>query len=258
MPVKKTPWLIRHTPRPEARIMLFCFPYAGGGAALYRRWASAMPDYIEVVAVEPPGRQTRFFEPPVSDLSEMVDALIDATFPLLTKPYATFGYSLGSIVSVEFVREVVRRGKPPPLHMFCSAHRAPHIGPRDNPIHMLPEHELIQRLVEMGGTPIELVAQPEWLRPFLKAIRSDLRIAERYRANAPFTLPGRLSVFGGRHDSDVELSSLCAWEAYSDGPFKLRLIDGGHFFIHTSAAEVMSYILADLSWIHATLDQDLA
>ena len=245
-----------HEPRHEARIRLFCFPYAGGGAGLYRRWASEMPEYIEVVAVEPPGRQTRFSEPPVRDLTEMIDALIDATDALLHKPYATFGYSLGSIVSIEFVRAALQRKMPPPLHMFCSAHRAPHIKPRRDLIHTLPEHELVRRLVEMGGTPIELVTQPEWLRPFLNAIRADLRIAESYRASLPFTLPVRLSVFGGKDDSEVEFASLRAWETYSEGPFKLRLIEGGHFFIHTAATEVMAYILADLSWLHAKFGQD--
>jgi len=39
----------------------------------------------------------------------MIDALIDATDALLPKPYATFGYSLGSIVSIEFVRAALQR-----------------------------------------------------------------------------------------------------------------------------------------------------
>jgi surfactin synthase thioesterase subunit len=115
---------------------------------------------------------------------------------------------------------------------------------------MLTDHELVQRLAELGGTSEELLARPEWLRPFLKTIRADLRIAERYCTSTPFALPSRLSVFGGTLDKDVEIGSLLAWETYSDGPFKLRLVEGGHFFIHTSAVEVMSHILADLSMVH--------
>jgi medium-chain acyl-[acyl-carrier-protein] hydrolase len=42
--------------RPAARLRLFCFPYAGSGAAIYRDWPAGFPPSIEVCAVELPGR----------------------------------------------------------------------------------------------------------------------------------------------------------------------------------------------------------
>src|SRR3990167_2490131 len=42
--------LVCFSPNPRASVRLFCFPCAGGGASMYRRWATLLPD-VEVWAV---------------------------------------------------------------------------------------------------------------------------------------------------------------------------------------------------------------
>lgn len=34
-------------PHPEAAVKLFCFPWAGGGAAFYSNWGKLLPNSIE-------------------------------------------------------------------------------------------------------------------------------------------------------------------------------------------------------------------
>ena len=46
--------------QPAAR--LFCLHYAGGGASIYRQWASRLPTWVEVCAIQLPGRETRMSE----------------------------------------------------------------------------------------------------------------------------------------------------------------------------------------------------
>ena len=64
-----SPWLIRFRSRNTARvhIRLFCFHYAGASASIFRSWDEAMPDGIEVVAVQLPGREYRLDEPLLTD-----------------------------------------------------------------------------------------------------------------------------------------------------------------------------------------------
>src|SRR6266545_727426 len=55
-------WLHRPRPRPAARMRLFCFPHAGGGAAAYRSWPDLIGEDIDIVAVRLPGRENRVVE----------------------------------------------------------------------------------------------------------------------------------------------------------------------------------------------------
>ena len=57
-------WVTRSVPNPNAKLRLFCFPYAGGGASIYRGWPDELPHEIEVCAVQLPGRETRMHEQP--------------------------------------------------------------------------------------------------------------------------------------------------------------------------------------------------
>ena len=58
------PWVVRTKPRP--RLRLFCLPYAGGGAALFRLWADNLPAEIEACPIFLPGRERRMREAPYS------------------------------------------------------------------------------------------------------------------------------------------------------------------------------------------------
>ena len=56
---------------------LFCFPYAGGGATLYRDWAAHLPAGVQVIPVELPGRGARLREPPFVNIAPLCEALTE-------------------------------------------------------------------------------------------------------------------------------------------------------------------------------------
>jgi surfactin synthase thioesterase subunit len=86
------PWILRPRPNPRAALRLFCFPYAGGGASIYRTWPAYLHADIEVVAVQLPGREERMCEPAYSDASELClrltrdEVLADAEMMALMLP----------------------------------------------------------------------------------------------------------------------------------------------------------------------------
>src|SRR5688572_20714530 len=94
-----SPWLVPTRPNPTAALRLFCFAYAGGGASVYTPWAKALPAAVEIVSVQLPGREGRFHEAPLSNLSEVMDGVAHAVGSNLDKPYMLFGHSLGALIA---------------------------------------------------------------------------------------------------------------------------------------------------------------
>src|SRR5688572_103167 len=115
--------IVRPQPRPEAELRLLCFHHAGGGTAFFVPWAAALPAHIELVAIRLPGRESAFSRPRFTDLDKAVDAVCAALAPLLDRPFALFGHSLGALIAYRVAQNLDR----PPRHLFCSAFRAPHL-----------------------------------------------------------------------------------------------------------------------------------
>ena len=81
------------------RIRVFCFPFAGGGATLYRQWAPALSSTSELAFLHFPGREQRISEDPVRDLSCLVVSIVTAISPYLDLPFVFFGHSFGALVA---------------------------------------------------------------------------------------------------------------------------------------------------------------
>src|ERR1700726_1837203 len=65
-------WIAYRRPRPGYRLRLFCFPYAGGSAMIFRTWQNGLPTEVEVCPVELPGRGTRLTERPFTHLPYLI------------------------------------------------------------------------------------------------------------------------------------------------------------------------------------------
>ena len=105
-----SPWLIRFRSRNTAQvhIRLFCFHYAGASASIFRSWDEAMPDGIEVVAVQFPGREYRLDEPLLTD-AHAIAGLVTEILPL-DKRFVFFGHSMGVFIGFEVADSCVNKG----------------------------------------------------------------------------------------------------------------------------------------------------
>src|SRR5579883_2155511 len=141
-----SPWRVCFKPNPQARLRLFCFPYAGGAASIYRLWPQLLPETIEVHAIQLPGREGRLLEPTYVRLAPIIDEVTQAIAPLLDRPFALFGHSLGALLAFELARQLRRLQRPQPIHFFASARRAPQFADPDPPIHRLPDAEFLEEV----------------------------------------------------------------------------------------------------------------
>src|SRR5437764_11438101 len=86
-------WLPHWQRKPQARLRLFCLPYAGGGASIFRTWSELLSPEIELCPVQLPGRENRLPERPFSQMSDLIPTLAVALEPYLDMPHALFGHS---------------------------------------------------------------------------------------------------------------------------------------------------------------------
>jgi medium-chain acyl-[acyl-carrier-protein] hydrolase len=239
-------WLACRTPNSQARLRLFCFPYAGGGASIFRTWSDGLSAEIEVCPVQLPGRGTRLREPPFRQLSSLVQALAQALFPYFDKPFAFFGHSLGALVSFELARQLRRQYSVEPVHLFVSACCAPQIPNSGAPLHTLPDPALLETLRHLNGTPREILKHEELMRLMLPVLRADFAVYETYAYSTELSLDCPISTFGGLHDRSVSRSDLEAWRAQTNAFFSLRMLPGNHFFLNTAKPLLLRVLSQDL------------
>jgi medium-chain acyl-[acyl-carrier-protein] hydrolase len=235
---------IKQSARPVVR--LFCFPYAGGSAHLYRHWPDHLPATIEVWPVELPGRGNRLMEVPFTRLTSLVHAAARALLGHLDRPFAFFGHSMGALVAFELARLLRREHGLSPLQLFASAARAPQLCEPGPHISSLPQPEFLEKLRGLGGTPREVLEQPELMELLGVILRADFAVCDTYSyvPDAPLNCP--LSVFGGLQDPEVGADQLDAWRAQTIAPFSRHMFPGGHFFLQHNPALIPGLLARDL------------
>ena len=229
------------------RYRLFCFPYAGAGASVYRRLAAAVPPGVEICAAQLPGREDRFSEPPLVRLSAIVPLLVREMQPLMGARFAFFGHSMGALLAFELTRELRRRNLPLPLHLFVSGRRAPHLEGRRRPLHALPSPELHDELRALQGTPAAVLDDAELMALVEPILRADFEVCETYGYASGEPLDPPLSVFGGAADPEASVEELEGWREHSTRFRGVRLLPGNHFYLHDQWDALMREMLDALS-----------
>ncbi len=225
-------WFAVQKPARETRLRLFCFPYAGGTAQIYRAWGAGLPGTIEVCAAQIPGRGPRMNEAPYTNLAPLVEALTGAVAPLLDKPFAFFGHSMGAMIAFELARALQRERGVSPLHLFVSGRRAPQLPDDEPPTYNLPHDEFLEELRRLNGTPEEVLRHPEMMELLLPIIRADFSAVQTYdyRPGPPLDCP--VTAFGGTEDHEVGRDDLEAWREQTSAGFSVQMFRGDHFFLH--------------------------
>lgn len=233
-------------PGPRARLRLFCFPYAGGSASVFKGWGGVAPPEIHVVPVHLPGRGNRFTEPAATRSDALVEQLAGELAPYMDVPFAFFGHSMGAMLAFELARRLRAGGAALPEHLLVSGRRAPQRPSDKRKLHGLPEDEFREELRTLDGTPEEVLAHPELMELFSPILRADFELCETYslREDQPLDVP--ISAFGGLEDPDVSRDDLMAWKEHTRGPFKLRMFPGGHFFLHAARQQLVHALSEDL------------
>ena len=260
-------WVIVVGARAAPRLRLFCFPFAGGGSAVYRTWAQRIDPTIEVVAIEPPGRLGRITETPIADMKEFVGQLVPEMEELLDRPFAFFGHCLGALTMYETARRLIHTTKVHPDHLFASGARPPDRITDQGRFEERVMHDLL-RLAEFRiSLPAyaqpddvfaelirhfniqateQLLSNPELRQLILPVVRAEFQMATNYQfmREPPWEIP--ITCFAAKGDPYVSRKHALGWGRFTNLRLQVHIREGAHFAV-----------VDDVAFIHEVINREL-
>ncbi|WP_054813870.1 thioesterase II family protein [Nocardia arizonensis] len=232
-------------PAEAAGVRLICLPHAGAGASSFNRWLDLFGPGLTPVRVQLPGREDVTAEAPLRRVDSAVRRLVEQTRPWRAEPLAIYGHSMGALIAFELARALTADGAPP-LHLFVSGRRAPHLPARRALIHGLPDEEFAAALADIGAFG-EAARSSAFLRYALPLVRADLELSEEYDHTPLPRLGCPLTAFYGSEDPVVDPDEIAQWRALSDGPFAIHAFSGDHQFHQRHRADIAAIITTALA-----------
>jgi medium-chain acyl-[acyl-carrier-protein] hydrolase len=242
-----SPWLIVHQ-RPSARLTLYCIPHAGRGASLFFPWRAVMPDWIELRAVQLPGREGRRTEQPIPRIATIADSLAREILPLTDRPFAFFGHSMGALIAFETARSLRRLGAPSPRALALSGRRSPTVIEQDTPIHALSDADFVDALcTRYNGIPQIILEQPDMMHMLLPIMRADIEAIETYTYRHEPPLAPPFFLYGGIDDPQMTPENIADWHPLTERAHAPKLFPGGHFYLQDERDALIAALASDLS-----------
>lgn len=233
--------------RASTKVRLFCFPYAGAGASVYESCQDMLPDDIEVLPVQLPGRENRILETPFFNIRPAVRTIAQILLPYLDTEFAFFGHCMGALISYELIREFRRKHNLVPNGLFVSAYHAPHLPLADKKIHLLTDNDLKEEIYLRGGILPEVLENTEMMEFLVPSLRADSALVETYVYEDEKPLSCPITVFGAEDDPNVAKNDLLEWNIHTSGTFASKFVTGGHLFLESNMTTIMNVVGGQLS-----------
>lgn len=220
--------------------IMFCFPFAGGGAGAYSSWIKHFQESIVVCPIQLPGREEKITEAPYINMKELIEDLVQEINKYNEYKIILFGHSMGAKIAYEVAKRLELRNTPVE-QLIISGSRVPHIL-EPNPIYHLPDEEFKNELGRFDGTPKEILGNKELLNFFLPILRADFTMDETYCISEVVKLSCPILALGGTFDKEANEEAIVKWNEYTKSNFEVSIFEGGHFFIRDKEYEVKNKI----------------
>jgi medium-chain acyl-[acyl-carrier-protein] hydrolase len=198
--------------------------------------------------VELSGRGRKMLETPYRSLGDAVGRiLMEIGDECKQGPYALLGHSMGALLVNELARQIKLDGLAGPKHLFFLGRGAPSMKVKEeDKFQLLDDARLIEKVLELGGTPPEIFDHPEWRRLYIPLLRNDFGLATidlSHREIIPHDCP--ITVLLGK-DEEICAESAGAWKLHTKGVCTLHYFNGGHFFYYDHLEAVTGLVNREL------------
>jgi surfactin synthase thioesterase subunit len=240
-------WFLRE-PSDSYRARLFCFPYSGCGASMYRAWPVAIDD-VEVVALQLPGRENRLREGHYETYEKLADDLVEGIAHYLDRPYGFFGHCGGALPAYEVAVRVAERGLPRPTRLTVSSQVSPHDGPYGRYLGLTRDqlHTELRALYSeiSGGVP----PAPDLIDMLLDVLVADVEANKLYRKDSPVPANCPITAVGWDRDIEIPPALMGGWSECGDT--RTVLLSGSHYTFLDAPSALLAELGSDLA---ATVD----
>ncbi|MFJ5779711.1 amino acid adenylation domain-containing protein [Streptomyces sp. NPDC093094] len=234
-------WLrvLKPAERPRARVL--CVAGMGGTTGGYVPLVRHLPDDVELIGVQLPGREARADEPAMTDMMAVADQVVAALGEMLDVPVVLYGHSQGSWLCWEVAHRLAHRPGVPPLALVAACALPPLAEPTaglDRLAELTADGDFDQvALDELAGIfrgllPDQILDSEELLAEYVDRLRADTVLAESHRSvlrgvtRAPLGVP--VLAVEGSDDPVLPAGATQVWQELTDGPFTRSAIDGTH------------------------------
>lgn len=239
-----------------ATLRVFALPFVGGSASVFAPWPNHLPETVEVVGIEYPGRETRIDEAPMDSVPVLVEELADAMLPYLDRSFAIYGHSMGGLLAYELTKHLEQQYAEVPVKLIIGAWPAASLveqyvrslkGVRpDTDL----ERESDSRVLEVlrdNGLFTGPTDDDATIKPMMPSVRADLKLLADYRFENGYALRAPITVLRGTEDPLFDVEQLQGWEELTSAGFSLTTVPGDHLFIRGASPQVMRTIAGELS-----------
>ncbi|WP_198315754.1 type I polyketide synthase [Chitinophaga tropicalis] len=224
------------------RARLLCFPYAGSGASIFGRWAGAFGNDVEVVAVQPRGREERSHEKAFTDIRPLIDDLLN-DYHDGEEDFYLFGHSLGALMAYEFYTALKRSNRKLPKGLFLSGCAAP-LTPSDTQTYLLEEEAFIEAVLK-NYEGEDSVTRRMALNQGTELLRADLQVLECYLPEKGM-IDVPLTVIGGLQDTLVPPAEVKKWQELSAAGFSVVYLNGAHNLLQDHSDDLIQIIKSSM------------
>ncbi|WP_151482121.1 thioesterase II family protein [Streptomyces albicerus] len=216
-------WLLRE-PSAEAGSRLFCLPYSGCGASMYRNWPRFVGE-MEICPVQLPGRENRFREKPFSSMGALARSVSVALLPYLDRPFAFFGHCSSALAGYETVLHMARAGYPQPARLYVSSQVAPHQGPHGRFLELSPSELTAEVTGLLAGLGVP--SRPDLVELTTEVLIGDVTAHRNYGAVEPVRVACPITAIGWDADTEVPHELMGGWSDI--GVCDFPLLSGPHY-----------------------------
>lgn len=225
---------------------LICLHFAGGNGYFYYKWKKHLPE-IEVVPIDLPGHGSKINQELLYCFDDAVTSIYNELIDVASngKDYVIFGHSMGGIFIPHILKRLEKMSKLLPMGVIISGACPPNVERiKEKKFTEISDDELVDRILEMGGTDKNIVRTEEFKNYFLPIIKADYAILSNHEyLNVSLNFLGKVAIFNGNEDT-IPLKFEKEWAEYFGKIINIKHFMGRHLYLMDNEEKICSEISA--------------